>query len=838
MIRQFCEDVNNWFTESLDTVAVIHCRDGRGRTGLMIACYLIFSGRCQTAPQALHKFDWRRAQDGKGVTLPSQRRYVHYWEKLILAQSILSPEEFYDLFGRIRNYKISSIVLKNHIFGKSHPKIHLLDIAGGQAYSITDEKEDNTKNNPGVIFYPIPDLELTGDTVLKFFEKENSNLIFSYAFHPAFLEMTSGADLSSYKVHKSDLDGPTRLFPVDFSMEITVRPVQKTSFNLPAKLGLNRISTPNVQGLEDNARSVLSDLQDDEDNDGYDEIVLHDNSNQSGPTKICSLCGKPISSSPREANNKHFHEQCLKCSICRKLIKDKDFAVVSDRLVCVLCIAAPEKEEHQDYAVIFTPTTIPGSDFIGVATQKVSSARLVKEAMKSNQKTTTIRYGVINGKEHTLSPPITSTLRSKELESMLESLKTQEIYPSHEPSNRVVPALRARTEDPVIHSKNGPLDTEQDHKGPLSPTSTNWSKTTPQKVIPVNRSTSNSPNPTPSTKPLTNIVWSSPSRNLPPPPVLSGSPSPTSPRPTSPRNIASLPNLQATVDITSPRREEKNAKIVTTPKNTEKSPLDSSDEGKIEKVEQRERGWSFTPRKPTLTKLSPNPLDDPLEHPSQNQKIIQQEGKAISRSTSNPVSHHVVPKLSRDHLPPLNTSLPTPMSPRDKSVTFDQTNPVGGTTTNDPSVPFQKYTHGNNRKSGLAIGHGHGVGLPVINPTAIKSPRSAELTREEGAHGEIKSPRFAEVAAIKSPRTTDPKLAHLPTPRHHLENTHNQDVNFDPNPPKTSQPVKNVSSHRISGLQNIRSPREAPHLESTPSARALVSYESLLSLMDELLEDN
>jgi phosphatidylinositol-3,4,5-trisphosphate 3-phosphatase/dual-specificity protein phosphatase PTEN len=64
-------------------VAAVHCKAGKGRTGLVICCYLIYTGICRTADEALRVFGDRRTKDGKGVQIPSQIRYIRYFEQLV-----------------------------------------------------------------------------------------------------------------------------------------------------------------------------------------------------------------------------------------------------------------------------------------------------------------------------------------------------------------------------------------------------------------------------------------------------------------------------------------------------------------------------------------------------------------------------------------------------------------------------------------------------------------------------------------------------------------------------------------------------------------------------------
>ena len=69
--------------QNFKNVVVIHCKAGKGRTGVMISSLLLYNKTFQFAKDSLLYYGLIRTENGKGVTIPSQKRSVYNYEHFL-----------------------------------------------------------------------------------------------------------------------------------------------------------------------------------------------------------------------------------------------------------------------------------------------------------------------------------------------------------------------------------------------------------------------------------------------------------------------------------------------------------------------------------------------------------------------------------------------------------------------------------------------------------------------------------------------------------------------------------------------------------------------------------
>lgn len=183
MIRPFCEDVEKFLSGGENHAAFIHCKAGKGRTGTVICAYLIYSKEWPNADDALDFYGVARTKNGKGVTIPSQRRYVMYWDQIVNANHSTVARTY--LLKRIRLGSMPD----TDSSGGCDPWFKVV-VGHTQVFTSGKPPKNHTVNDDGTVDFEVPPLPLCNDVKIIFYDKDtfSSGKIFWFWFNTAFIE--------------------------------------------------------------------------------------------------------------------------------------------------------------------------------------------------------------------------------------------------------------------------------------------------------------------------------------------------------------------------------------------------------------------------------------------------------------------------------------------------------------------------------------------------------------------------------------------------------------------------------------------------------------------------
>eukprot|EP01121_Diplochlamys_sp_Union-15-3_P008707 TRINITY_DN2330_c0_g1_i3.p1 TRINITY_DN2330_c0_g1~~TRINITY_DN2330_c0_g1_i3.p1 ORF type:complete len:485 (-),score=83.21 TRINITY_DN2330_c0_g1_i3:54-1508(-) len=93
LMFKIVQTIDSWLRADERNVAVIHCMGGKGRTGTIIASYLFYTGAYDSIEDAENHFAGKRSANKRGVTQPSQRRYLYYFSAIVTKSVKLNMQQ-------------------------------------------------------------------------------------------------------------------------------------------------------------------------------------------------------------------------------------------------------------------------------------------------------------------------------------------------------------------------------------------------------------------------------------------------------------------------------------------------------------------------------------------------------------------------------------------------------------------------------------------------------------------------------------------------------------------------------------------------------------------------
>ena len=208
-LAPFCEALDEWLSADPENIAAIHCKAGKGRTGLVICVYLLHTGMWEKAADSLRFYGVSRTQNQKGVTIPSQRRWVEYYEELMKLRRQGQQ------LGKSKWYKITKIFVSN-----SCPKFLTCTIFHNETKYSCSIKDKNIKQVSGGWEVTPKEAIVNKDVKVQFdsggFKKAR---VFSFWFNADFLK-DNKLRIDKDEIDKVNKDKKCKQFYVEMSCQV------------------------------------------------------------------------------------------------------------------------------------------------------------------------------------------------------------------------------------------------------------------------------------------------------------------------------------------------------------------------------------------------------------------------------------------------------------------------------------------------------------------------------------------------------------------------------------------------------------------------------------------
>jgi len=266
-IKPFCDDVSNWLNADPQNVAVVHCKAGKGRTGVMICCYILHAKMYTDAEAALQFYGAYRTENQKGVTIPSQVRYVGYYAELVNKNLSYQPRTVF--LKKITLHTIPK-------FNSNQTCCPFFIIKKGDTKLYASRALENVTKEQKTIEISLPSIQpLCGDIKIEFHHKEKikkPTKMFHFWFNTFFV-FKNELVFKKKEIDKANKDKKHAIYESNFEVLLEFVTMDDSSEEVPAQP--SRLSY-HEEFLTEGLTEEEEDLSDDEsvmEDDGTENLI-------------------------------------------------------------------------------------------------------------------------------------------------------------------------------------------------------------------------------------------------------------------------------------------------------------------------------------------------------------------------------------------------------------------------------------------------------------------------------------------------------------------------------------------------------------------------------------
>lgn len=300
LITSFCHSAYSWLKEDIENVVVVHCKAGMARTGLMISSLLLYLKFFPTAEESIDYYNQKRCVDGKGLVLPSQIRYVKYFERIL---TYFNGENQPGRRCMLRGFRLHRCPywIRPHITVSDHNGVLFSSKKHPRTKDLSPEDFWFSAPKKGVMVFALPGepglAELAGDFKIHFHDRQGDFYCWLNTTMMENRKVLNTGDLDGFDKRKlpspgfqvevvlADYNGPVRAAA---NSETVAKKPDETSGSAPASVG---------QGLDASKESK------DSGNNDKDDVFSDNESEEAGSKSkkapAASAAGGTVSAAPR-----------------------------------------------------------------------------------------------------------------------------------------------------------------------------------------------------------------------------------------------------------------------------------------------------------------------------------------------------------------------------------------------------------------------------------------------------------------------------------------------------------------------------------------------------------